>query len=411
MRQPQPALIVIERELFQPSDALIQRWAAGEPLPSGLRATLATNPEAVARRADWERAVSQDAHEADHLDEALPVPPMPAKLQALIHRRVAARHAVFDPIPQPGQIVRIDHVRGPQGLLEELDLPRPLAVLLDAPTSLDAVWFGWLVTTETDYAGLDDVLLGPEDEPCDPLARMIQTGNRVRIYLPSASRVLAQLQPERLAAVRALASERATPRASTADSVPPGRVVARSVGSHTILTGPPLGDDHDPRHAYRQLYRRAAATFLEPPVRQVEAASLAPAQRPALLQHLIDLWRDWADHCGVALVPTTPLAQPMNAGRVPDVTEVYYTLDGKVRLHLRPSAHDVLLQVRVERLTDAVLQIEWYEAGECRLKDCLDATQPHIQLTIDPYQTSELIFRDAADHVLFRLPLGGFHDQ
>ncbi|MBK8271322.1 MAG: hypothetical protein IPK83_24575 [Planctomycetes bacterium] len=187
---------------------------------------------------------------------------MPTKLRALIHRRASRPQRRLRPNPSSrGQIVRIDAVRGRDGPLETIDLPHPWPCLLSESTTSDQVWSGWLVTTETDYAGPDDMLLGPEDEPCDPLARMVQTWNPIRVYLPSTSRVLAQLKPERLAAVRALAATPTEPMESANDPAQPGRVVSRHVGSYQILTGSPLGDD-DPRHIYRNPEVKAVQTFL-----------------------------------------------------------------------------------------------------------------------------------------------------
>lgn len=415
MRTLRPTLTFIENNLFQPSDDLIQRWTAGEPLPPGMADTLTANPDACARRADLERAESEEEDEIP--GEAIEVPPMPTKLRALIRRRVAARNAAFDPIPQAGQIVRIDEVRGPDGPLEAIDLPQPLAVLLAAPTTADLIWSGWLVAAETDYAGPDDVLLGPEDEPCDPLARTIQTWNPVRVYLPSVSRVLAQLKPARLAAVRALATMQTAPMASTLDPAQPGRVVSRQVGSDSILTGAPLGDDDDPRRAYRALYAKAAQSFLEPPValalaQTVASASVKPAPppRPAApspLERLVGALRDWAERCGELLAPITPLAQPMSGGAATDQREAHYELGGQVRLRLRADPTPPFVQVRVERLTEATpLRVEWREAGELRRKAPLDSTHPVVELTVDPGQLSELTLVDEAGHVLSCFPLG-----
>ncbi|MFO1419584.1 MAG: hypothetical protein U1F59_01230 [Candidatus Competibacteraceae bacterium] len=416
MRTLRPSLTFIEHHLFQPSDDLIQRWTAGEPLPPGVADALAANPDACARRAELEQAESEES--ADEVPgEALAVPPLPAKLRALIRRRVAARNAAFDPIPQAGQIVRIDEVRGPDGPLEAIDLPHPLAVLLAEPTAIDQVWSGWLVATETDYAGPDDGLLGPEDEPCDPLARLVQTWNPVRVYLPSVSRVLAQLNPERLAAIRALAATRTEPMAAAADPAQPGRVVSRQVGSYAILTGAPLGDD-DPRRAYRTLYARAVQTFLEPPVALARAAAtpLTLALSPTnggegterlRLDRLIGVLRDWAERFGEALAPITPLAQPMSDGAATDQQEAHYELGGRVRLRLRAAATPPFVQVRVDRLAaTAPLRVEWREAGELLLKAPLDLNHPTVELTVDPGRPSELTLVDEAGDVLLRFPLG-----
>lgn len=415
MRTLRPTLTFIENNLFQPSDDLMQRWTAGKTLPPGVADALAANPDARTQRADLEQAESE---EEDAIPgETLAIPPMPTKLRALIRRRVAARNAAFNPIPQAGQIVRIDEVRGPDGPLAASDLPQPLAVLLAEPAAIDRVWSGWLVATETDYAGPDDLLLGPEDEPCDPLARLVQTWNPVRVYLPSASRVLAQLKPERLEAVRALAATRTAPAASAADAAQPGCVVSCQAGSHAILTGAPLGDDDDPRRAYRSLYARAVQTFLEPPVALALAQAAASAsEKPAMparpaapswLDRLVRVLRDWADGCGETLAPIAPLAQPMSGGVATEPGEARYELGGRVRLRLRADATPPFVQVRVQRLAaTAPLRVEWREAGELLLKALLDLNHPALDLTVDPGRPSELTLVDEAGDVLLRFPLG-----
>jgi len=185
-----PPLALLETELFSPSDALIERWRSGAELPVDLQRALDADPDAHVRRTALETALSTDPE----IGDAAPVPPMPPDVQAMIRQRVASRQATFSRLPTSGQIVRMDEVRGPNGSLH-WDLPRPLTVLLVEPTTTRQVWYGWLVTAESDYAGYWDLLLGAADEPCDPLARMVQLWNPVHVYLPSVSRVLAELTP------------------------------------------------------------------------------------------------------------------------------------------------------------------------------------------------------------------------
>lgn len=386
MRTLQPPLTTIQRNLFQPSDALILRWTQGETLPPGVAESLAANAQARARRAD----LAQARTEPGDFDPHRPAPSLPPALRAQIQRRVAARNATFAPMPQAGQIVRIDAVPG-----SKQELPRPLAVLLAEPTATPQVWSGWLVATETDYAAERDLLLGPEDEPCDPLARMVQTWNPVRVDLPSVSCVLAQLSTERLDAVRALAAEPALSTKTTTAPAVASRIHTRQAGPHHILTGAPLGGEDDPRRAYQRLYADAARTFLEPP---------AGRALNRLEQLLVSL-RNWAAACTIPLVPLTPLAQPM--GEAPaDLEEAHYQLGDSVRLHLRLDENRHLVRVRVESSTTAVLRIEWREAGETLLKAILGPDHPSVDLAIDPQRDSELHLADSAGQTLWRMPLG-----
>lgn len=389
-----PPLTVLEQELFGPSDALIQRWQRGEELPVDLKRALETDPKARARRAALEPAAA--GADAAVVDEAAPVPPLPPDLQALIRCRVAARQARFSPVPTPGQIVRIDEARGPHGPLH-WDLARPLAVLLDEPTETPNVWYGWLVTPETDYAGYWDMLLGPEDEPCDPLARMVQLWNPVHLYLPSVSRVLAELRPERLAAVRALAVECLIAPEPDPAQAQPGSRVRRSVGAYRVRTGTPLGGPDDPRHRYQQLYHAYAAAVREP-----AAQAVALAQPAGFLDWLRSVRSALFDAIG-GLLPYQPLAQPMGETAAQDIE--HYQIPGRLRLTLTATA-DGLARLRLENLQPTPLQVLVLDDDEEIVEAAhLDQSQPVVELTLDPGQSRVLVIGDADQPERYRIPL------
>lgn len=392
MRTLQPPLATLERDLFQPSDALILRWTQGETLPPGVAEALAADTDARARRADLEQA----AAEAFDIDFDRPPPPLPAALRARIQRRVAVRNATFAPIPQAGQIVRIDALPG-----RSQELPRPLTVLLAEPAATPNRWSGWLVVAETDYAGPWDLLLGPEDEPCDPLARVVQVWNPVHLDPTLASRVLAQLSPARLAAVQALAAAYASGVQPTADSATRS-VWARQIGEHRLLTGTPLSSANDPRHRYQQLYTRVAQTVFSLP---------APsAQRPAnVLTQLADWLRDWAAGCSVTLTALTPLAQPMGDDEPAEVHERHYQLANLARLRLRLDEAQALVHVRLERVAEQTLHVECREAAETILKATLNAEHPAVELAINPQRPGELIITDQTGQTSMRIPLSSTH--
>jgi hypothetical protein len=133
---------------------------------------------------------------------------LPEGIQDLIRRRVAATDRSPPlPLPAPGQIVSAEKIVTPRpGQLDAIMLV-PLCVLLDAPAEVPAVWHGWLVSAETDYAGWWDFVLQEQDAPFDPEAAMVQLWNPVRLYLPMAARVVGSLSPARLQAVRSLAAD------------------------------------------------------------------------------------------------------------------------------------------------------------------------------------------------------------
>ena len=383
-----PPLTVLENELFTPSEALIWRWRRGDALPADLRRALEADPEARARRETLDTAAVANPS----VIEEAPAPPLPPDLRTLIRRRVAARQKSFSPVPIPGQIVRIDEARGPHGPLN-WDLSRPLAVLLNEPTETPEVWYGWLATAETDYASDWDLLLGAEDEPCDPQARMIQLWNPVHVYLPSVSRVLAELRPERLAAVRALAVECLTAPESDRALARPGVIVRRSMGAYSVRTGTPLGNASDLRHRYQQLYHAYAEAVREPArqaVAQGQPASLLDRLRTTLL-----------DAIGDVLQPYQPMAQPMGETTAP---EWHYRIPDRLRLTLTTTVDDLAL-LRLETLSAQPLQVQVLDDEEIVATACLDPGQPVIELRLDPTEPRVLLIGDADQSERYRIPL------
>ncbi len=398
MRKLWPSLTLIENELFAPSAALLQRWRNGDAPPE-LAAVLARDPDARSRRAALDWVDSQDFAAGDDY----PVPPMPAALRDRIRQRDDARRAAFSPIPTAGQILRIDAVIGPTGPLDR-DLPKPLAVLIAEPTETPQVWWGWLVApaSQTDYAAYYDVLLGPEDEPRDPLAGMVQLWNSVHVYLPSANSVLAELNPDRLAAIRALAADCvATPQPDTV-SPHPGEILVRQVGAYTVRTGTPYGGAQDPRLRYQRLYFEVAAAVKEPA--QLAAAARSPLER------ILDNLRDWAAEVGALLTPHTPVARPMagTTGASPWDTATHYDLDQTLRLRLWVDEANRLLHLRLECRADLDLRVQLREDGETVQTARPRPDTPSVELSANLDKTCELLVSNAQGESLYRLPLNRF---
>ncbi len=397
MRKLWPPLPLIENELFAPSAALLQRWRDGDAPPE-LAAALARDPDARSRRAALDWADQQDFAPGDDY----PVQP-PAALREQFRRRDETRRAAFSPKPTAGQILRLDAVIGPAGPLD-WDLPRPLAVLIAEPTATPQVWWGWLVApaSETDYAAFYDVLLGPEDEPCDPLAGMVQLWNPVHVYLPSASRVLAELQPDRLAALRALAAECAATAPPDTILPQPGEILVRQVGAYTVRTGTPYGGAQDPRLRYQRLYFEAAAAVKEP------ARWAAAARSP--LERMLDTLRDWAADVGALWTPYTPAPQRMagTPGASPWDTVAHYDLDETLRLRLWVDEANRLLHLRLECRADLDLRIQLQEDGETLQTATLRPDAPAVELSADLAKTSELLVSTARGELRYRLPLNPF---
>lgn len=346
MRTLHPALNLIEANLFAPSDDLMRRWLENDPqLPAATRAALDADPVARSRRADRE-APPPDREPA--APAAPPIPEPPAWLRERIRQRVRAQRATFAPIPAAGQIVRVDEAIGPAGPLGH-DQPYPLAVLLGEPTERRAVWYGWLVAAETDYASDADLILDEADDPRDPLAGLVQLWNPVYLYVPSAQRVLAQLAPERLAAVRDLALDFLTAPPPPLRPEPGVLVERRTSRGHRVLTGTPLGGADDPRRRYRTLYR-AAADLLREPVR------LAQSQ-PALAERLLAWLRQQAEAVGWGL-------EPAPAPVMGDAATERWRLGDRLELELRelPEEPDIF-ELWAHNLQDAPCRIQVVRHG------------------------------------------------
>ena len=276
-----PPLEDIEEELFGPSDELhLRRAQSGKSTASD--STGRANGRGYGGQSRAPSGIQQRSELAEGLPERESQSALPAFLQDAIEKRVAVASARFSRVPTEGQVLSVDRLIGPAGPLDT-ELNRPLAVCLDRPTSVKDVWSGWLASPEVTYAGYWDLVLEPDDEPFDPAIGIVQVWNPVRIYLPTGSRVLAELRPDRLQAVRALAAEFESGPAVDLPRSDPGSLCPRHLGSgHEVLTGTPTGNGADPRRRFQDLYREAAMLVGEP-------ARLAT---PSLVDRLVVLVRE-----------------------------------------------------------------------------------------------------------------------
>ena len=215
---------------------------------------------------------------------------IPPRIEALIAQRQAMHDKAFRPIPLPGQIVRV--------------APRPdhsgngcneyLAVLLDAEIAIGK-WRGWLVGRDSNYAGLWDLVLGPEDEPRDPMCQLVQVWNPVALAIQEADRVLAELTPERLDAARAIARDHV-------QNVIPSLIEDHRMGVHLarelsdgtgVVTGTPLAAQNDPRTEYQRLYRDAALMISSSPLPAPSASTISKQEAGSSLQRWLTAMFDF----------------------------------------------------------------------------------------------------------------------
>jgi hypothetical protein len=271
-----PPLEQVERQLFRVADrylfdaaARIRAGASAESI--GLEPELAVR---VRRMLDDGGIATPEASSA--------VAELPEVLAGCLSRKTTAAKALGAVNrPRAGQIVAIETLTGPAGEIDE-DISRPLCALIDRPTDTPNVFWGWMVGAEPDYASEADFVFADEDEPRDPIAATVQLWNPVRVYWPSVARVVGQLAPGRLAALRALAADFLTGDGGLGAGTPAAEAPDRLVVRHTadgdvVITGALMGDDSDMRALYQTMYLGAADVLMQPAL-QAEAACAAERQ-------------------------------------------------------------------------------------------------------------------------------------
>ncbi|MBP8276147.1 MAG: hypothetical protein KAX55_04570 [Propionivibrio sp.] len=320
-----PAIEEIEQRLLGISDGLLEAVERGEASP-GIAETVRRSPEwhEYQVRIEEERETAQES-----AADARPLA-MPEHIGDAIRRRVAARSLSKTPIPTPGQIVSIAKIITPRSGQLDAIMTAPLYVLLDAPTDAPALWHGWLVAGETEYAGWWDFVLQEEDAPFDPDAAMVQLWNPVHLYLPMAGKVVGCLAAHRLQAVRSLAADFVTSEAPKDVPVWPGRVAMRlTTSSLPVATGSPLGSSSDPRHRYQDVYFEAAEAIREPARLALrEMTTLPSTQAGVLLSRLIAA----AGRIAEVLLPEPRVAVAMNAEDQADTPDLIWPGIARFRL-------------------------------------------------------------------------------
>ena len=392
-----PPLSVIEDRLFSPSNALIQRWMAGDPsVARDTMAALEDDPDAGEFRRLWRETRFEDA-------PAPAVQPveMPARLRELIERRVTARQHAFSPKPRAGQILRVEQPVGPQGALN-WDMGCPLAVLIAEPMEHPEVWYGWLVSHETDYAGYWDLLLEEEDEPCDPSARMIQIWNPVQVYLPSTSIVLAELPPVRLAALYSLVADFLAPSSPDPALARPGSLVERlTQDGRRVMTGTPLGGPDDPRWRYQELYF-AAADLLKEPARMALAEAIVEPPPPTVLEWLLETLRRAA---ATWQLPLEPEPEPVFLGTDTASSLPTQRLGDRLQIQLLPDSQGKSVRLHLAVLDETPLVVKVVKGGRERQSIPLTTTDREADCFIEFGLGLALVVEDAGGTPLLRWEL------
>jgi len=334
-----PPIEQIKRRLTGVSEGLIEAVEAGETSP-GIA-------EAVRRSTEWadyQADIQASRKQAESLpDEVHPPAVIPEHIQRLIRRRISANAISSSSLPNPGQIVAVEKIITPRpGQLDAI-MQAPLHVLLDAPTEVPAVWHGWLVSAETDYAGWWDFVLQEQDAPFDPEAAMVQVWNPVRLYLPMAKRVVGQLTPARLQAVRALAADFLITEIPANIEPWPGRVASRTTSHNLrVTTGSPLGNETDDRHRYQELYFEAAEAVRQPARLALRALAGVPAsQAGMLLNRLIAAAGKMAE----ILLPEPRIAVAMSSDAASSDPDLVWPDLARLRIHALTEKGDGRMEV------------------------------------------------------------------
>lgn len=346
-----PSITHIEQRLVGITDGLIEAVQRGETSPTIAKA-VRSSPEWVQYQADATENLTLGEPAAT---ESGPTPAIPAHIGDLIRRRVAAHALASTPLPAPGQIVSVEKIVTPRpGQLDGI-MMAPLHVLLDSPAEVPALWHGWLVSAETDYAGWWDFVLQEEDAPFDPEAAMIQLWNPVRLYLPMVGRVVAALKPHRLQAVRMLAADFAL--ADPPADVPawPGRVASRVTSTGlSVVTGSPLDVDGDARRRYQQLYFDAAEAVREPARLALSAWAAIPAnQMGALLNRLVVAAAKMAE----VLLPEPRVAVAMSGQEVSSVPDLFWPGIARMRIDEYTAAGDGRMEITAVGIESLVVEV------------------------------------------------------
>jgi hypothetical protein len=206
------------------------------------------SPQALVGSATPEQVVTR--LDATNTQKIADIPELLLPLSELLQRRAAVAAKGFSDEWRAGRILQI----ASNGVI--------IGVLLDRQVQ-GPQWVGWSAACETAWAGNFDVLLEPEDDPFEPMFGVIQTWNPVTIELSTSiqTKVVGELSPLRVDAIRAVAQECAIGTQSTIP-VDPGHIALRMVADKfLVLTGTPLSED-DERHAYQNAYRSAVARFI-----------------------------------------------------------------------------------------------------------------------------------------------------
>jgi hypothetical protein len=326
--------------LFAVPDDLLVRLAEHDPsVPAAIRDAALADKNVQESIDQLREAIKQDMAAEPDIETAEP----PAFIKTLISQKVAVRQADFGRFPDTGQLVQINQLPTPAGVMADLQIAEPLTVLLNRQNKDNRVWHGWMMAPEIQYAGFWDLLLEPGDEPFDPQCGMVQLWNPIQLYFPDdfKARVVGRLSAARMLAVRALAEEYLL-----GDPVlplsRPGFIALRST-SHddSVVTGSPLAGNDDPRHRFQQCYHHVAQ-LLNQPVLAWQTESVSAVNILSVLREAVAA--AWQELTGTAVQPQAGVAYAMN--HQADDTRAIMAFGDDLQLSLTQTAQGIDLFLR-----------------------------------------------------------------
>ena len=385
-----PTLAEIEARWFTPSDALLAHIANNDPtVPEGLSHAVLDDPDyqscVAGLRETGKEGIGTVAIVQTDIENCQP----PAWLLELADKRDTARRQLRGAKIQPGSLVAVERLVGPDGELP-IDFPSIAVALLDGEDD-PGIWYGWLAASETAYATDWDFILREEDGPFDPsLAGMVQLWNPVRVYAKSIARIVGALPMERLNAVCALAAEYLTLTGPAERPAAVGSIYVRpTLHGFTVATGSPLQGPQDPRWHYQEIYLRVAEAVRKP-------ARLALASRP----WWAGLWDSIA--ASLQFVPSPAIACAMDGAPASNIQEGI--LAGRFRLRLDSDNANVI-RLHLSRVGDKDGSVRLTRLGQTL--QTLAVGQAEDVFSLDQRSGYALEILDSQGSLIERIELDG----
>ena len=260
-------------------------------------------------------------------------------------------------------------------------------------------WNAWVVSSETDYASLWDMVLEPDiDSPLDPQAGMIQVWNQISLDTSLIIQTIGTLKPERLNVLRSLAKQYQNSLKETENLIPSqaGLIAIRWINELSLLTGTPISKTDDPRLQYQSIFKQVGELFHSP-------ASIK--ERPTIK----DWFQNWFDQLQVQL--NNKQASWSISGSVNyamgDDSEQNLILDDYLQIQFNPqlSEGSQLIHILIRQKKKCRLSIEYFEDDYLEHHTNLSRIRTETSFLCNPLVNSRLVIKDENEETLHSLSL------